>query len=255
MFILKNSKNIVNSDKDISIAWSEASNPLTAKKQSTKNILSDYSQEITRPKYDDDIAEIVEVVRLLNNLAPLRMPVYNFNIDEINGEHYYTPDGALLLIREYDGDIIRDYYVEKVITDKNQSVARILEHDKNDGRLRTKIELIKGHGSKLKYSITIFDLKINNKYILMQLAEDGYVNNITEFTGKGKSFRTLYRNVQTFKPARYLEGKDDKEVGFSMVDCLFGADGNVVRIKRFSNKKEVCINYTEDKKNITVKTK
>ena len=26
-------------------------------------------------------------------------------------------------------------------------------------------------------------------------------------------------------------------------------------VKRFSNKKEVCINYTEDKKNITVKTK
>ena len=243
-------------DNDVNFGWSEASNPLTAKKQSTKNVLSDYSQEIAKPKYDDDIAEIVEVVRVLNNLAPLRMPVYNFNIDEINGEYYYTPDGALLLIREYDGDLIRDYYVQK---EKNVSefntIARILEHDKNDGRLRAKIEPIEGHGNKLKYSITIFDLKVNNKYILMQLTEDGYVNNISEFTGKGKSFRTLYRNIQTFKPARYIEGKDDKDIGFSMVDCIFGVDGNVVRIKRYSNKKEICIDYTEDKKNITVKTK
>lgn len=237
------------------IGWSEASNPLSAKKQPTKNALSDYNQEIAKPKYDSDIAEIVEVVRLLNNLAPLRMPIYNFNVDEINGEYYYTPDGKLLLIREYDGDTIRDYYVEKGLENKENKVSRILEHNKNDGRLRTKIEPIKGHGSKLKYSITIFDLKVNNKYILMQLTEDGYVNNISEFTGKGKSFRTLYRNIQTFKPARYLEGKDDKEAGFSMLDCLFGAEGNVVRIKRYTNKKEVCIDYTDDKKNITVKTK
>lgn len=249
------SKNkITEKSTSINFGWSEASNPLTARKQASKNALTNYSQEISRPKYDDDIAEIIEVVRLLNNLAPLRMPVYNFNTEEINGEHYYTPDGALLLIREYDGDIIRDYYVDKHCEDKQQKIARILEHDKNDGRLRTKIEPIKGHGSKLKYSIMIFDTKINNKYVLMQLTEDGYVNNISEFTGKGKSFKTLYRNIQTFKPARYIEGKDDKENGFSMVDCVFATDGNIIRIKRYSNKKEVCIDYTEDKKNITVKT-
>ena len=82
----------------------------------------------------------------------------------------------------------------------------------------------------------------------------GYVNNISEFTGKGKSFQTMFRNIETFKPARYLEGKDT-ENGFEMVDCIFGSDGNIVRIKRYSNKKEVNIEYTEKTKNITVKAK
>ena len=81
------------------------------------------------------------------------------------------------------------------------------------------------------------------------------MNNITEFTGEGKSFKTLYRNILTFKPARYIEGKDDKEVGFKMVDCIFDANGAVARIKKYTSKKEVCIDYTEDKKSITVKTK
>ena len=94
----------------------------------------------------------------------------------------------------------------------------------------------------------------NNKYIIIQLSEGGYVNNISEFTGKGKSFQTMFRNIETFKPARYLEGKDT-ENGFEMVVCIFGSDGNIVRIKRYSNKKEVNIEYTEKTKNITVKAK
>ena len=40
-----------------------------------------------------------------------------------------------------------------------------------------------------------------------------------------------------------------------MVDCLFNNNGEVVRIKRYSNKREVNIDYTDNKKNITVKTK
>ena len=88
----------------------EASNPLVAE-NATNLALSSYSQETNRPKYDKDLSEILEVVRILNNLAPLRMPIYNFNLEEINGERYYRPDNTLLLVREYDGDIIRDYYV------------------------------------------------------------------------------------------------------------------------------------------------
>ena len=98
-------------------------------------------------------------------------------------------------------------------------------------------------------------MKVNKKYIIIQLSEGGVVNNISEFTGKGKSFQTLFRNIDTMKPARYLEGRDSKESGFEMIDCLFGAEGQVVRIKRFSNKKEVNIEYTDVSKNITVKSK
>ena len=123
------------------------------------------------------------------------------------------------------------------------------------GRLRTKIEPIKRKGSRLKTNITIFDLKVNNKYTIIQLSEGGIVNNVSEFSGKGKSFQTLYRNIYNFKPARYMEGKDIKDSGFEMIDCIFDSDGNIARIKKYSNKKETCIDYTNNTKNISHKTK
>lgn len=235
----------------------QSSNPLNAKKNEASSIaLSDYSQTVPRKNYDEELSEILEIVRILNNMAPIRMPEYNFNIDEINGERYYRPDGSLLLIREYDSDVIRDYYANEFNDDNSEySVNRILEHEKVSGRLRTKIEPITRPNSRLKTNITIFDLKLNNKYIIIQLSDDGIVNNISEFTGKGKSFQTLFRNINTFKPARYLEGRDNKENGFEMIDCVFSPEGEIARIKRYNNKKEINIEYTKDTKNITVKTK
>jgi hypothetical protein len=243
-------QNLINKDSS-ELGFFQASNPLSSQILKKDSVLSNYTQSITRPKYDKDVIEVIEVVRILNNMAPIRMPVYNFNIDEINGERYYKPDGDLLLVREWDSDIIRDYYASA----DAKSVVRILEHDKNTGRLRVKIEPINRDNSKLTTNITIFDEKINNKYTLMQLSEGGVVNNISEFTGKGKSFQTLFRNTETFKPVRYLEGKEDNDLGFIMLDCLFDSSGSVARIRRYSNKKEVNIEYSETRKNITVKTK
>ena len=97
-------------NKTIGIGYLEASNPMMSKSSVHSLSLSSYKQELPRPKHDGDIAEIVELVRMLNNLVPIRMPEYNFNLNEINGEHYNKPDGHLLLIREYDSDVIRDYY-------------------------------------------------------------------------------------------------------------------------------------------------
>lgn len=233
----------------------QTSNPLNTKSDDSYLALSDYSQSIPRQQYDKDISEIVEIVRILNNMAPLRMPEYNFNINEINGEHYYKPDGSLLLVREYDSDVIRDYYATEKDSVSIYTVSRILEHDKITGQLRCKIEPIDKKASNLKTNITIFDLKINNKYIIIQLAEEGIVSNISEFTGKGGSFQTLFRNISTQKPARYLEGRDNGDRGFEMIDCIFDANGNVARIKRFNNYKEVNITYTESTKNITVRSK
>lgn len=232
-----------------------SSNPLAGKVSENDIALTDYTKSLPRKQYDKDIAEIIEIVRILNNMAPIRMPEYNFNLDEINGERYYRPDGTLLLVREFDSDVVRDYYAAPEDEDSEYTVNRILEHDKITGRLRTKIEPITRKGSRLKTNITIFDLKVNNKYIIIQLSEGGVVNNISEFTGKGKSFQTLFRNIDTLKPARYLEGKDNKENGFEMIDCIFDAEGHVARIKKYSNKKEVNIDYTQDSKNVTVKTK
>lgn len=232
----------------------QTSNPLSI--SDNKDLaITNYVQVLPRQKYDKDLSEILEVVRILNNMVPIRMPSYNFNLNEINGDHYYKPDGTLLLVREYDGDVIRDYYVEFDSSAAEQTISRILEHDKTTGRLRSRIEPIKRQGSRLKTNITIFDLKVNNKYIIIQLVEDGIVNNISEFTDNGKSFQTLFRNTETFKPVRYLEGRDNKDKGFGMVDCIFDSEGNVVKIKRYANKKEVTIDYTQESKNITVNAK
>ena len=248
-------KTSIENEKRVTMDMPQSSNPLSAKIGKSNVALTDYTKSMPRQQFDEDIAEIIEIVRILNNMAPIRMPEYNFNLDEINGERFYRPDGTLLLVREYDSDLIRDYYAKTEKEDCEYTVRRILEHDKITGRSRTKIEPINRKGSRLKTNITIFDLKVNNKYIIIQLSEEGVVNNISEFTGKGKSFQTLFRNIDTLKPARYLEGRDNKENGFEMIDCIFDSEGHVARIKRFTNKKEININYTEDSKNITVKTK
>lgn len=244
--------NIETNDESI---FNQSSNPLVSRANIQQSALNNYSKTVARPKYDEDASEIIEIVRILNNMAPLTMPEYNFNIDEINGEHYRKPDGELLLVREYDSDVIRDYYNNPNPKEGEYSVGRILEHDKNTGRLRTKIEPMTRKGSRLKTSITIFDEKFNNKYIIIQLSEHGIVNNISEFSGKGKSFQTLFRNINTFKPVRYLEGRDNKEGGFEMIDCLFTENGDIARIRRYNSKQEVNIEYTPTVKNITIKTK
>ena len=250
-----NFKKSVENEKKVLAELGQLSNPLSAKFSGSDLALTDYTKSVSRRQHDRDLSEILEVVRILNNMAPIRMPEYIFDIEAINGEHYYKPDGSLLLIREYDSDVIRDYYATQEDEDCIYSVSRILEHEKKSGRLKTKIEPINREGSRIKTNVTIFDLKVNNKYIIIQLSEGGYVNNISEFTGKGKSFQTLFRNIQTFKPARYLEGKDEIEIGFEMIDCIFDSDGNVVRIKKYSNNREVNIDYTADLKNVSVKSK
>lgn len=245
----------IENEKKVTSGMTMQSNPLSERLENHNNTICDYIQTLPRQQYDKDITEIIEIVRILNNLAPIKMPEYNFNIDEINGERYYKPDGSLLLIREYDTDLVRDYYIVEENEKSTFKIDRILEHDKMSGRLRAKIEPIDRQNSRLKTNITIFDSKINNKYTIIQLSEGGYVNNISEFTGKGKSFQTMFRNIETSKPVRYLEGRDNNDNGFEMIDCLFDASGKIVRIKRFTDKKEINIEYTENTKSISVKNK
>ncbi len=245
----------INSTSNSDKLFEQTSNPITSESDLMSDEFKNYNQTIPRPKYDKDTAQIIEIVRILNNMAPLTMPEYNFNIDEINGERFYNQNGSLTMIRDFDSDVIRDYYYNPDYTDIKYSVAKILEHDKNTGRLRVKIEPITRPGSRLKTNIAIFDEKINKKYTIIQLSDGGIVNNISEFSGKGESFQTLFRNIYTFKPVRYLEGKDSETDGFEMIDCLFAPDGKITKIKRYNNKREICIDYTETQKHITVKNK
>jgi len=231
--------------------FNDSSDPMRFQVNSSVSI-ANYRQEGIRPAYDYDSAEIISEANSVNNMIPQKLPVYNFNADEINGENYYKPDGNLLFIREYDSDVIRDYYVKQ---SDNTKIERILEHDKNSGRLRTKIESVTREGSLIKSNITLFDVKINKKYILIQLTQDGTVNNITEFLDNGKNFKTVYRGYESTQVVKYISGKDTKDFGFVMTDCIFDKEGKIARIKRFSNKKDIDINYNGNRKSVNIKNK
>ncbi len=159
----------------------------------------------------------------------------------------------MLFIRYFDNDVIRDYYYNSDYTDRKYSVSRIMEHDKTTGRLRVKIEPVVRPENRLKTSITIFDEKNSNKYIIIHLSEGNVVNNFSEFSGNGKSFKTLFRNVHNYKPVRFIEGKDNKDIGFEMIDCIFTENSDVARIRRYNSKQEINIDYTDNQKKVTVK--
>ena len=244
---------INNNETSSNFEYEQVSNPIESTVNTSISEITAYSQIMDKPKYDTDIAQIIEVVRILNNVAPISMPEYNFNIDEINGEHYYKPDGTLLLVRNIDNDVIRDYYYNPHYTDRKYSVSRIMEHDRTTGKLKLKIERTTNSSRCLKTSVAIFDEKISNKYVIINLTEDGIVSNFSEFSGNDKSFKTLFRNTHNYKPVRFIEGKNNKTSGFEMVDCLFTENGNVARIRRYTSKQEINIDYTETQKKVTVK--
>ena len=81
-------KKSLSEDYAVENSLSRLSNPLSVEYMNDKTALNNYSQEVPRPKYDKDIEEIAETVRILNNMAPKKMPEYNFNCEEINGERY-----------------------------------------------------------------------------------------------------------------------------------------------------------------------
>ena len=112
--------------------YNQSSDPIN------KMLQESYAYEKIFPGKDSEkeIGKILEVIQILNSMVPITFPQYNFNPDEINGEYYYKPDGILLLIREYEKDIIRDYYYDK----DNNTISRIQEHDKNNGRIKAKID-------------------------------------------------------------------------------------------------------------------
>lgn len=225
--------------------YNQSSDPIN------KMLQESYAYEKIFPGKDSEkeIGKILEVIQILNSMVPITFPQYNFNPDEINGEYYYKPDGTLLLIREYEKDIIRDYYYDK----DNNTISRIQEHDKNNGRIKAKIDPAKKKNKNTKFSITIFDEKINNKYMIIQVAENGVVSSFSEFCSTGQSFKTLFRDTSTSKPVRYLTGGDNINGKFEMFDCILDAEGKIARIKQYTSTHEVNINYVNKQKIVKVK--
>ncbi len=231
----------------------ESPNPLRLRANlSSLSALSNYNQVLVKPKYDKDIMYVLTRIDELSKVMPGKFELpYSFSLDSINGERYYGTSGKLLYIREYGNDFIRDYYP----AEDNAKIKTILERDKETGALISKIERGAREDGSIKTSVTIFDEKINNKYTIFQVEEDGTVSSATEFSGKGKNFRTLFKNPYNNGPARYIEARETDDGEFEFLDSKLDSDNQVVEIKRMSSEKEVNIRYSGAQKIIDVKQK
>ena len=227
-------------------------NPLRLKANlSSLAAFSSYNQVSIKPKFDYDSMEILTKVDALSKLIPQDMHIpYSFNLNEINGERIVGKDGNLVSIREYDNEIIRDYIPSK----DGEKISQIIERDRNNGAIISKIERIQKENSNDKINITVYDDKINDKYTMFQI-ENGNVAGITEFFADGKKFRTLLKDTLTNKPQRYMEAKEDENGDFVFTDAKLDSIGEVNEIKKVSPNKEVCIRYEGVQKIVDVKQK
>ncbi len=229
---------------------SEPANPLRLRANlSSLNTLSNYNQVLLKPKFDKDIADVSCKIDEMITLTPdkIKLP-YSFKLDEINGERFYNSQGNLELIREYENDIIREYYPAN-----NIYAGKIKEIDKADGTIISKISLELKEDNTYKTNIIIFDNSINDQYTIFQTEEDGIVSSITEIFEKGRKFRTLFKNPQTLKPERFIESKENKEGNFEVTDCRLNPE--IQEIKYIKDDKEISIKYNSTQKIIDVKRK
>lgn len=231
----------------------ESPNPLRLKANlSSLSALSNYNQVLVKPKFDKDIMYVLTRIDELSKLTPakLEMP-YSFDLDSVNGERIYDKSGSLLYIREFGSDFVREYYP----AEESSKIQLILERDKNTGALISKVQPIQRKDGSIKTNVTIFDEKINNKYTMFQVEEDGSVRSITEFSGKGKDFRTLFRNLYKHEPVRYIEARETDDGDFEFLDSRLDSNRQVTEIKRMTSSKEVNIKYAGTQKIIDVKQK
>ena len=231
---------------------SDSPNPLRLKANlSSLTALSNYNQVLLIPQNDEDSSKIMQCAEALNNIAPGRIVLpHSYNTDEINGEYIYRDDGTLFCIREYSNETFTDYYPLKT----GSTIERIEVRDKNSGEIIAKYSPQESKDGIIKTNITIFDAKINNKYTMFQAEEDGTISSITEFSGDGNSFKTLFRNPDTHIPVRYIDAKETSDGEFSLTDARFDKRGKVLEIRNIKGDKEVNINYIGNKKSISVKT-
>ena len=227
-------------------------NPLRLKANlSSLSAMSSYNQVSIKPKFDYDSMEILTKVDALSKLIPQDMHIpYSFNPIEINGERIFAKDGSLACIREYDNDIVRDYVPSK----NEEKITQIIERDRQNGTVISKIEKTKKNNEEEKINVTVYDDKINDKYTMFQV-ENGSVASITEFYANGKKFRTLTKDTYTNKPQRYMEAREDEKGEFIFTDAKLNSKCEVIEIKNVSSNKEVCIKYEGTQKIIDVKQK
>ena len=231
----------------------ESPNPLRLKANlSSLSALSNYNQVMVKPRYDKDIMYVLTRIDELNKVTPVKLEMpYSFDLNTLNGERIRDEEGNLLCIREYGNNFVREYYPGK----DGNTIEKILEKDKDSGALISKVDRITKEDGSVRTAITVFDEKINNKYTIFQAEEDGTISSTTEFLGKGKNFRTLFRNPYNNQPVKYIEAKESDDGEFEYLDCKLDSNGQIAEIKRISSDKEVNIRYTGNQKIVDVKPK
>ena len=231
----------------------ESPNPLRLKANlSSLTALSNYNQVMIRPKYDKDILYVLSRVDELTKVTPqkLEMP-YSYDLDKLNGERILDDTGHLLYIREFGNNFVREYYPSE---DTNQ-IEQVLEKDKDNGNLISKVVRNIRDDGTIKTSVTVFDEKLNNKYTMFQVEDDGSVSSVTEFLGGGQNFRTLFKNPYNNQFSRYIEAKESDTGEFEFLDARFDSNQQISEIKKLSSSKEVNITYTGTQKTVDVKQK
>ena len=59
----------IENERKVSSGMVQQSNPLSERAENYQNTICDYTQSLPRQQYDKDIAEIVEIVRILNAIC------------------------------------------------------------------------------------------------------------------------------------------------------------------------------------------
>ena len=204
---------------------------------SPKNVSASKTHTSVNPSsINIDEASIKQMAGFLNNIAPKEMPIYNFNIDCVNGERYYKPDGILLFTRYIKGDVIKDYYYKENPDNPNYTISQILERNRITGRLKVKVEPVLKYNELHRVNIIIFDSKINHKYVMLQLTNTGVVTSISEISNNGSAFKTIFRNQETCKPTRYIEGHDGQDGIFEIKDYVFNELMEIVQTRTYKNR-------------------
>ncbi len=234
-------------------AHENSPNPLRLKVNlSSLEAISNYNQVLTKPKFDKDTIGILNNVSQMQKLIPNKLELpYSFHTNEINGDRIFDSNGKLKLIKEYKNDTITEYYP----CENKDFIKTIIEKDKTNGNVISKIELLRQEDGNFKTNIIIFDEKVNNKYTMFQAEESGNITSITEIFENGKNFRTLLLNPKNLNPERYIESKENNNGDFEIVDCKLGSKNEVKELKKFDSFKEVCIKYSGTQKIIDVRRK
>lgn len=229
----------------------ESPNPLRLKANlSSLSAMSNYNQVLLKPKFDNDSAQVMDRVDELMNLTPKKISLpHSYKIDEINGERIFNSNGDLLLIRDYENGVIKEYYPSK----DGINVQMILEKDKDSNEIISSIEPFYANDGNIKTKLTIFDNKINNQYVMFTIENDSSISSVTKFSTKANNFKTLFINPYTKTPERYVELKEDTQGEFETIDSHIGQNKEVVDIKKVTPYKEMIIKYEDGKKIIDVK--